>query len=359
MSTSAFSRKKNVDYVGDVSARQMGMSFATTWASGPSVFLGVFFMWRYGVIPGTAWMVGNTLTLALAGAFWSYVPAARHWVNVTIFTLPLFLMYAMMEGLIMLINLAAIKAVFDGQGLIARISVLRMTDPGTATYISVAIGVTIVALIHRYGFRGSVISDRWQYYVQMSAAMLMALFIFVWSDPEAPRPDLFVPGEPGKIGGREWVLFGFAGIITAAFSYAQMWERLAAVPPTNAIRVGLWGSFFFGLYMTLIWIAAFFLTKNLLVSWLALVIIMTVAASTIDSCVAGMQFIARKFNVSSAWGSITALAVVLGFLFVQGAGIDQIWNLMAAIRWKVVLVAVGITLLVQLVSLLRKQRASA
>jgi len=66
-----------------------------------------------------------------------------------------------------------------------------------------------------------------------------------------------------------------------------------------------------------------------------------------------------KFGVAPGWGSITALAVVLGFLFVQGAGIDQIWNLMASIRWKVVLVAVGITLLLQIVLWFRKQQVSA
>ena len=348
LASALFERKDNVNDVSDMTTRQLGMSFATTWASGPSVFLGVFFMWKYGVVPGTAWMVCNVLTLLLAGAFWTYVPLAREWVKISLFTLPLFLMYAVMECLIFLINLGAIKAIFDGKGLIERISILSFTSSATAAYIAAAVGAAIVVLIHRYGFRGSAVSDVWQYVIQMLAAVLFAALAVWFSNPSALSPELFAPG------GSDWMILGMAGMITGAFSYAQMWERLAAVRHQDAIKVAAWGALFFGVYMVCIWIFAFFATKNVILSWIAIVIILTIATSTIDSSVAGLQFIAAKLRLPAWCGSIVALGVVISFLVVPQSGINDIWNLMASIRWQVVAIAVSVTILLQCVVWMRR-----
>ncbi len=351
-------RRDNVDDVSDVSSRQMGMSFATSWASGPSVFLSVIFMQNYGIIPGTAWMICNVLTLVLVGAFASYVPLSRRWVEVSILTLPLFALYIAMEVLITLVNLSAIKGVFDGQGAVSRISVLSLMSPTVATYVAVAIGVAIVVLIHVYGFRGSVISDRWQYAVQITAAATLAFLTYMTFEERKPPLEYFVPASPGKIGGEEWFFLGVAGIISGAFAYAQMWERLAAVPQKDAIKVGSWGALYFGMYMVFIWIMAYYLTKTVTSSWIVIVIILTIATSTIDSAVAGLQYLAKKVGFSPVAGTVIALGTMLSFPYTI-RDIDTYWNLMANIRWRIIAAAVVVTIALQLFFWLRKHTTSA
>ena len=284
--------------------------------------------------------------------------------DVSLATLSLFAMYIFVECFIILINLGAIKMAFDGTGTLQKISELSLVSGNVAMFITVGIGVSIVVLIYRYGFRGSVLSDKWQYIIQLIAAALFAFIAFLLADNNTSYPPLFVKG------GEDWFWLGFAGIITGAFSYAQMWERFIAVPRKDALRLGLWGSFFFGIYMALVWVAGYFFIQNTFTGILLFIIIMAISTSTIDSNVAGLQFVARKIALNSQIqkalsffsgvnearlrmlaekksvfvGSVVAFLVVMSFPFIPQTDIAGIWNAMATVRWKVVVFAVGITI---------------
>ena len=159
---SLFARASNANTISDRSIPEIGLSIATSWGSGPSVILGIIFIWQYGLIPGSAWIIGNILAPSLVGLFRRCIPLSDRWVDVSLATLSLFAMYIFVECFIILINLGAIKMAFDGTGTLQKISELSLVSGNVAMFITVGIGVSIVVLIYRYGFRGSVLSDKWQ-----------------------------------------------------------------------------------------------------------------------------------------------------------------------------------------------------
>jgi len=334
--SSLFKRSKSADTVSDFPAWRMGLSSATSWSWGVSIALGMHFMHVFGVWPALAWMVGNTLALPLLGAIRHYLPSSRYWTNISI----LYLLFAFMEFMALGLNLTATQNALSGNLFNTTLPSFSYISADVSAWVAMGIGISIVFYIHRYGFRGSVLTDIGQYAVQLVAVFLLAVTAIALGD----STDLPLVTEKGE----SWWLFGFFGIFVGALSHFQQHQRFESLGNSNNLRIGLWGGFFFGLYMSLVFVSGFFFSNHFLLGFLYLIVILAVATSTMDSAVAGMQRIAVKFYLPYWVGSLVALITVILWPLMQGKTLDSLFNIMASVRLPILITLVGLTILYEI-----------
>ncbi|NQV93235.1 hypothetical protein HQ403_01925 [Candidatus Kaiserbacteria bacterium] len=281
-----------------------------------------------GVLAFLVWTFGNILALPLFGLVLRYLPASRGWLKFT----PLFFIFLYVEYFAITLNLQAIKSALGG-GI--DISSFVFVKGDLITPIVIITGLAIVFFINKYGLKGSMLTDIGQYAVQLVGVVTLAGAGYLLGE----RMDLLWLTPDG----RDWLLFGFLGIITGALGTGHQWQRFSAFEGRDVLRIGLWGGLFFGIYMFFVYLSGLFFTQNIILGVIFLIIILSVATSTIDSAVAGLQFIARKFKLDPRAGSLVAIIAVMVWPFLSEKGLTNLWGIMVQVRYPTVLIAVGLT----------------
>ncbi len=312
-----FSRRSDANDVNDFSLWRLAASSATSWSWGVSVIFGMLFMQTKGAVPAAAWMAGNILALPALGFFRTYVPLSQRWLDLRAF----YFLFLLMEYFAIILNLNGIKAALGGGIEFATYSFI---EGNSLLTVIILLGLFLVWFIHKYGFRGSVLTDNWQYGIQLGGVIILAVCAFFLGSG--------VSVEAFKPGGADWALFGFAGVLAGPFLAGQQWERINAIPREIAFKVYSMAGLLFGIYMAFVFIAGLYFTKHILLGAILVVIVLAIATSTIDSAISAMQFIVRKFGLSYKVGSLLALVSILSWPIVSDLGVVRIWNTMAGWR---------------------------
>lgn len=325
-----FKHLKNTDDISRYTNWRIGLSCAASWSWGVSIAVGIAIMHTMGLLPFFIWTIGNILALPLFGFVRRYLPASKNWLKFT----PLFLLFIYVEYFAVTLNLQAIRSALGGGIDISSFAFLRQE---LIIPVVIITGLFIVWFINRYGLKGSVLTDIGQYTVQLLGVITLAItgyFLGTRADLLWITPD-----------GRNWILFGFLGIITGALGTGHQWQRFMAIKQQDVLKVGLWGGFFFGIYMIFVYLSGLFFTQHIVLGIIFLIIILSVATSTIDSGVAGLQFIAKKFKLDPRTGSVVAIVAVLVWPFLSESGLTNLWSTMAKLRYPAVLIGIGLTIL--------------
>lgn len=331
MKLPAFLRQEaHTDDIQNYPNWRVGASCATSWAWGVSIAVGMAIMQTKGLLPFFVWTAGNILALPLFAIVRTYLPASKHWLNFT----PLFLLFVFVEYFAITLNLQAIQSALGGGIDISSFVFIR---EDLITPLVLALGLFIVWYINRWGLKGSILTDVGQYAIQMVGVILLAGAGFLLGE----RNDLlWIAGD-----GQSWMVPAFLGIITGALATGHQWHRFSMIKEENILRVGLWGGLFFGVYMFFVFLSGLYFNEHIVLGAIFLVIILSVATSTIDSSVAGLQFIAKRFKLSPLYGSLLSVVAIGAWPFVIDSGLTSIWTFMAAVRYPVVLSAIALTLL--------------
>ena len=333
--------KAGVDDLSGYPNWRIGLSSAASWSWGVSIAVGMAIMRTMGLLPFFVWTFGNILSIPLFGFVRRYLPFSKHWTRFTI----LFLLFLFVEFFAVTLNLQAIRAALGGGIDISSFAFMR---EDIIIPLVLALGLAIALFINRYGLKGSVFTDIGQYSIQLLGVVALAIAsFFLGSRAELP----WITTD-----GREWVLLAFLGIITGALGTGHQWQRFSNVDDKNAFRVGLWGGFFFGVYMLFVFLSGLYFTQQIVLGGIFLVIVLSVATSTIDSAVAGLQFIAMRFRLDPRIGTAVAVVAIVIWPFQADLGLTSLWTILAQVRYPTVLVAIVLTIMVHLSKSLRSER---
>lgn len=325
-----FRRWRKADEITDITAWRIGVSCAASWSWGVSLAVGVAIMRSKGLLPFGAWMAGNVLALPLFSVVLKRLPASRNWIRFV----PMLILFGFVEYFAITLNLEAIRSALSGGMDFATYAFMTR---GTATFAVAVIGLLIVGGIHKWGLRGSVLSDQLEFTLQVLAVAVLAILCVTLGE----RTRLPVITTEG----REWIQTGFLGIITGALGTGHQWQRFSSIKEENVVRAGLWGGFFFGIYMIFVAIIGLYLNANLSLSLLFLLLVFVLSTSTIDSAVAGLQFLTVRVGRNPLVGTLIAGASVVLWLLIEPKGLTSIWTFMARIRYPMVLSAIFFTIM--------------
>jgi hypothetical protein len=297
---------------------RIGISLAASWSWGISVVLGVSIMHTKGVIPCFAWMVGNILALPLFGVLHRNLSFFKQWSNL----LPVILFFFFIEFFAIILNL---QGMLTGLGGGVDLISYKFLPRTTAVLIVMAIGLFIVWYINRGGLKLSFLTDFWQFGGQLAGVVALAAISFFFGDIN-PNIQLF------KSGGMEWAKTGFLGVLFGALVIGHQWQRFTAIKQENVLKASLWSSLFFGIYMIFVAITALFFAEDPILGGLLMIMILTMSSSTIDSSVASLEYIMRKFKIKPYWGTLFALVTIISWPLLMNVGITKLYTWMVAIR---------------------------
>ena len=320
--------KRNPAKINDLPNWRIGLSCAASWSWGVSIVVGIAIIHTKGLLPFLAWMVGNVIAVPLFTPLLKYLPESRNWVKFA----PMIVLFICIECFAIILNLQAVENVLTGG---FDLSSYHFLSGKVATYATLLIGFTIIFLIYMFGLRGSVLSDTFQYAIQLIFVMLFAL-ISVVSNSHAEV--VLMTSE-----GQTWILAGFLGIVTGAIGTGHQWQRFLAIDESKVQKVSLWSGVFFCIYMLFVLLAGLYFDGNYISSLFLLIIVLSVGSSTIDSAVASIIYLFRSLAISKFKAMTIAFLVVLTWFFVSPSSLLNIWTDMAKVRFGAVLIAVVLT----------------
>lgn len=316
-------RRSNQDQIEEISYSRVGISLAASWSWGVSMITTVAFMYKEGLIPTLFWVAGNILAMPLFAFVKTKFPEFKGWINF----IPLILFSLFIGCMAIIMNM---QALLIGLGGGQDVASYRFLNSSQSIPIIIIFSLAILIFIYRYGLRGSVLTDLGYYSLQMVSVVLLAVLSILISDFTVnSNLRLFTPH------GMQWIFpLGFLGIISGVFTDPMMWQRFEQ--KKNTMKLGLWGGFWFGIYMFFVVIAGLFFKPNLILGILLLTVIFALATSTIGSAVASMQYLTNKIGIGKTPGLVIALAGIIAWPYLMNLGMASIWGIYAGYRWKVV-----------------------
>ena len=336
ISANFLKRKENQDDIKDMSYFRVGISLGATWSWGVSMIATITFMYTYGIIPALVWVSGNILAMPLFGYMKVKIKGFEKWINF----IPLILFSLFIAAMAIIMNMQALLIGLGGGHDVASFHFL---DNSYSIPFIIFLSLAILLFIYKYGLRGDVLSDLGYYFLQISAVILLAVSSLIISN-FAVNSNLQLINEAGI----KWVFpLGLLGIITGVFTDPMMWQRFEQ--KENQIRLSLWGSFWFGLYMIFVVLTGLFFKPTLFLGILLLIVILALAVSTIGSATNAIQYLTKKIGVGKATGLIIAFIAIITWLYLMELGMAKIWNIYAGYRWKVVAGMIVISLMGQYV----------
>lgn len=343
-----FKRKGDVDDLINMPNWRVGLSSCADWSWGVSMAVGMGIMKSKGICPFLIWCLGNILAIPLMGAVRKYLPESRNWPKFTL----LLAIFFVVEFFAIAINLTAILAGF-GHG--SDVSSYQIVSWDTAVMLVSLWAIFIAWYVQKGGLKLIMLTDLGYYAVQMLSAIFIAIMAYRLSDGRLNSEVIWT-----SVAGMKWALsFGFLGIITGVLSAGHQWQKFTAIDEKNAFPVAIWGGFFFGVYMVFVFLAGLYFTKNPILGWSFLVIMVALATSTIDSAMSGMGFTCRNlFGKRWQWlGIVISLGVVVfWFLSEDKKSVSNMWSTMAGIRYPVVLFFIFATIVVAIFPALKNRR---
>lgn len=358
LASKLFKRDEDTDNLLNYSNWRIGLSTAASWSWGVSLAVGMAIMHTKGLLPFIIWTIGNILALPLFGAVRRFLPLSKYW---PLFIFPIVVLFFFIEFFCIILNLQGLLSGFGGnvKGIVS----YSFLSGNTATMVVISMALFIVWYIHKGGLKISVLTDFAQYGIQLFAVILMAGTGYFLGHQN--NVEWIVVNE--AVNGLEWAKFGFFGIIVGALSAGHQWQRFSAIEEKNILSVSLWGGFLFGIYMFFVGLTAYFFTPHIVLGMLFLITMIALASSSIDSGVAGLEYVLncltfekwkksdlkiRPYHVASVFACIAILA----WPYFMKSGITEIWTFMAKIRIPIILFFIAGTILVTIFTSLQKLR---
>lgn len=325
-----FSRVPDADFLGASSPKQIGFSMAATWSWGAAVAVCIAVMHTRGIGPALVWTLANMVALAVFGLLYTKVPHVRKWKSL----LPMVLLWGFMGFFAVVMNMSTILAVLGGNMDIPSVGFLAPTH---ALYATIAIGVAIVAFIHKFGLRGSVSTDVYQLGLQFAGAIgILAVGLATGAQPEL----VWFDGNQSS-----WMIGAVLGLLTGTTASGMQWQRIETLPDDESkLRAALWGSGIFTLFLLIVFPAGLVYAGGPLQSAMLIVAALAVATSTADSGSALLQYVSQRLTLPVSFGSLVALAGIAAFPFIAEWGLAGIWTFYANVRWRIIIAMLAATL---------------
>jgi hypothetical protein len=327
-------RKEDQDNIKEMSYCRVGVSLGASWSWGVSMIATIAFMYTYGIIPALVWVVGNVLAMPLFGYIKVKIRGFEKWINF----IPLILFSLFIAAMAIIMNMQALLIGLGGGHDVASFHFL---DSSYSVPAIIFFSLAILIFIFKFGLKGSVLSDLGYYSLQFSSVILLAISSIIISSFTI-NPNLHLINEAGI----KWVFpLGLLGIITGVFTDPMMWQRFEQ--KENQIKLSLWGGFWFGLYMIFVVLTGLFFKPTLFLGILLLIVIFSLAFSTIGSASAAIQYLTKKIGIGKISGLIIAFVAIITWPYLMNLGMAKIWNIYAGYRWKVVTTMILISFLGQ------------
>ena len=315
---------------------RVGISLGASWSWGISMIATIAFMYTYGIVPALVWVAGNILAMPLFGFIKTKITNFKEWINF----IPLLLFSLFIAAMAIIMNM---QALLIGLGGGQDVASFHFLDSGYSVPAIIFFSLAIFIFILKFGLRGSVLSDLGYYSLQIFAVISLAVSSMLISDFSV-NANLQLITEAGI----KWIFpLGLLGIITGVFTDPMMWQRFEQ--KENQIKLSLWGGFWFGLYMIFVVLTGLFFKPTLFLGILLLIVIFALAASTIGSATAAIQYLTKKIGIGKISGLIIALAAIITWPYLMDLGMAKIWNIYAGYRWKIVTGMIVISFLGQYV----------
>lgn len=315
---------------------RLALSMAASWSWGSSLLVGVSIMQGMGPGAFAIWAVFNVLAVPLF-----IVVADRTTLVERVRGLrPVFATMILLQLFVVFINLQAISEGVAG-GL-AFDSYAFVSMPA-AMILAMALGGGIVVAIHRYGFRASVVSDQMQYMFQLGACLALIVTALLVGG-SATQHGTATAGE------HYWAVWTGLGILAAPYLDAQQHQREHHL---DDVQAGILFGVAFGVYLVAVAaVGSLLVSATPVLTALLLVAVLAVTTSTLDSAVAGLQYL-----LSRRRAAILAGSAVLVWPLLQSLGVLGIFTLYSTGRLIVVSLAVAYMLLWQDERLLPRRRS--
>lgn len=325
-----FERSKKADDISDMPIWRMGASLTASWAWGISIAIGITIMHSKGMLPFIIWVVPNILAIPFFALVHAKLPGVKKWPKWKPFLA--FILSVVIYA--MLMNLQFIDMALSSGTDLATFQFLTATQ---SQYAVIGVGLLVALFINKTGFRGSVITDVGQYIVQVVGALSIVIAGLVLGT----RADVvwLVDGTSNW-----WLSWSSLSVLFAIMTHGGEWQRLQSLKTEkDKLWAGAYGGLFFGLYMILVAAAGLVFEGTLVLSLLFLIIVLSVATSTLDSSISAAQWIFQQFNRSAYWGTAFAVAVILLWPFAIQSSIMDFYQLISDIRMRLIGGLLGIT----------------
>lgn len=317
---------------GWLTNNHIAVSMAASWAWGASLVVGITLLLNKGFTTFAIWTAFNIAAIPIFAVGYDKLKYIKQASSYKFFNWPMIViqMFAIM------MNMQAIWQVASG-GIALDVPALMSKE--AAGFMVAALALVIIGLIYIYEFKGSVVSDQWQYW--LSVTFLVSLIV----------AGLFITGGTfrhiplhSSHGNIVWAIWGGFGLLAGPYMDAMQWERIEKIEEKDRIKVGLLGGFYFGVYMLLVGVAGWVLSTSLIPVMILLAASFMVDTSTLDSAVSAKQYLFRKNGLGKKSGAIASVLAVCIWPFMSSLGAVTIWSIYAGGRlwvWIMMLIWFG------------------
>ena len=333
---------------------RIGLSMCASWSWTVGLLVGWAILYVYGIIAFCGWSLGNVLALPLFGYMRTRIPLSRNWPR---FTVPMVVLFAFVEVMCIIINLQGLLNACFGkfEQFHQDIPVYQFFPESQLNYVIAAIiliGLVIVWYIRKWGLRASVLTDLFQYAVQLAAVVLMLILGMMYNHTVNFE---WIGHDIDGVSGLTWVRFGFFGIIVGAIGTSHQWQRFAAIKEENIFRASCWGGLLFFIYMVFVGLSAIYYFPHPILTVVLMVILLALASSSIDSAVAGIEYVIGRFKLPPYIASIIAtIVIVIVWPTKIQTTVTNLWSFMARYRLDIIIFMTISTLALNLFSRNRK-----
>lgn len=306
-------RDQDADDISDLPLWRVGISMTASWAWGISIAIGITIMHSKGVLPYIVWVVPNVLAIPFIALTYSKIPDMKKWTKWTPFLI--FLLFSLMYAL--LLNMKFINLALSGG---TDLATFQFLSGNTAFYVVLATGLIIALYINRTGLRGSVFTDIGQYTVQLLGTLALVVAGLALST----RADVAWMAQGTT---NWWITVSGLSTLTGIIDNGAQWQRLESLgADRDRLVAGLFGGLFFGVYMLLVTAAGFLFEGTMIMSFIFLVIVFSVATSTMDSAISAIQWVFGHLGNTHYWGTGLAMITVLSWPLIIDSSITSFYQ---------------------------------
>ncbi|OGF24792.1 hypothetical protein A2331_04140 [Candidatus Falkowbacteria bacterium RIFOXYB2_FULL_34_18] len=319
-----FCRISNANDLSNLPNWRIGLSCAAGWSWGWSLVAGIGMTQKFGILPFLMWLTGNILAVPLMGLIYTYFPSSKKFPKWTIFWLWLFLF----SYFCIMINMKALLCGFGGGDDVLSFALLPAPWSSVAV---ISIALLTIWYIWIGGLRFSVITDLYQYLIQIGCAITLAVVGFFLVNGQIQVQ--WITESSQSFTSLEWGYFSLFGVLFGAIADGQMWQRFESIEDKNVVSVALWSGLFFSVYMFFVFVTTlFYLSTSIIMGIIFLIAMLALCTSSIDSYIASYEYILKKVNINYHIAFIFTILIVCTWPLTAKFGIFKIWSFMAEYR---------------------------
>ena len=308
-----------VKYLNKNSTFFYAMSIAATWAWGTSLVVGMETIQTKGIIPFLIWAIANSLAIPLFGFICYRIPNLDKVVNskiVMIFT-------TIVTIFCIWIQLNAIYQYLCN---------LEFITDFMAKIISIAIMIFMTLALYKNGLIKSIFLDNplWS----LCYILLIVLLIYgIIANVETYNIVSYT--NENEIW---WAINSCFILFSGPIMSLQNWQVAEKLKQENKMKAHYLAGILFAIYMAFVGILANF-KFNGVMNIILIFVVLTVALSTADSAIVGMQK-----SVGKKWGTVISLIAIGCWNWVIPMGVMGLWTTMGDMRKYVALICIIVSI---------------